>query len=146
MKENFTVEQLQERAFLRVARVLFELWEEGCGIHTRILDWLIPDEYVLIGSSTIEASYREHVVPCVVIIDHCILLFEKNTSLEEVANEIRRLLKIAKITREEAEKIDKVLKLKTRMPNGWDVSTGSVLARLEAANIAIEKSHRESHG
>lgn len=138
MNKNFTIEQLQERAFLRVARVLFELWEESRGIHTRILDWLIPDEYVFIGSSTMDANYREHVVPCVIIIDHCISLFEINTSLEEVANEIRRLLKIAKITREEAAKIDKELKLKTRMPNGWDVWTGSVLARLEVANIAIE--------
>ncbi len=139
MKEAFTQEQLVARAFDRVARVIFELWEEGRGIHTRVLDWLIPDEFVSVGTSVNGGGHREHLVPCVVIIDHCIELFRQDRPLPEVAREIRRLLKIASITPEEAHKIDHIFRLKTRMPAGWSVGEGDVYARLQAADIELSQ-------
>lgn len=138
MKKNFTQAELTDRVFHRVARVVYELWEEGRGIHTRILDWLVADELVYVGQSVNGKGYREHLVPCVVIINHCIELFDHDTPLTEVANEIRRLLKIAHITREEAKRIDHELGLKTKMPPGWDIRIGDVYARLQAANIVLQ--------
>ncbi len=148
IKAQFTEEQRIERAFARTARVFFELWEEGRGIDTRILDsWIIPQNSVVVGTSVNGGGRREHVVPCVVIVNYCIQLFEQKTPLSQVAKEIRRLLKIVHITREEARRLDHELRLKTEMPDNWSITDGNIFERLKVAGIALrEELHETSSG
>jgi hypothetical protein len=62
-------------------------------------------------------------------------MFWGGKSIEDVANMVGRLLRIARITCEEAHHLDHVLKHKVRMPQDWDPDEGSILARLEAGEI-----------
>ena len=56
---------------------------------------------------------------------------------KEVAVLLGRFLRIAYITPDEARRLDHELNLKTTMPDGWNFETGSVMARLEAADIKL---------
>ena len=139
-KSVFTREELIQRAFLRLARHLFELWEEGTGVHSRFFEEpIILDKYVVYGSSENGGSYREHVVPCAWLRNHCRQMFDNGSSVIEVANEMRRLLAIVLITAEERSKIDEALGLKTTMPKNWNPKTDSIFARLEVAGVKVKK-------
>jgi hypothetical protein len=142
---EFSREQLQARSFHRVAMALHHFWEEqqhdtarAARVHTRIFDTLVPEHLIYLGRSGIDACYREHLVPCVYIRDLAFDMFWAGKSLENVAQMIGRLLRVAKITKEEANRIDHKLKLKVRMPADWNPETGSILARLDAAEIRIQ--------
>lgn len=142
---SFTNEQLRQRAFERVAWVLHHFWEEqkdleprAARVHSRIFEFLIPVEYVIVmGRSVNGDGYVEHVVPCAVIRDLAFKLFWDNKTVRDVAQMIGRLLRVAHITKEEARRLDYVHHLKDRMPDGWDHETGSVTARLEIAGIEL---------
>ena len=135
MKRTYTQEEKNERAFLRVTRVIYDLWEEDSGVHTRILDWLIKDEIITIGISVNGKGHREHVVPCLAIIKKCKEMFAEGETIESVAKMIKRNLKIAHITKDEARKVD--LKYKTTMPTDWSFTTGNVMERLDLEGIKI---------
>jgi len=137
MKKVFTYEEKKERAFLRVTRVIYDLWEEDSGVHTRILDWLIDDELTTIGTSINGGGHREHLVPCLAIIMKCKEMFNSGDSVESVAAMIKRNLKIAHITKKEARVIDVDLKYKSTMPPNWSFTTGDVKERLNLAKIEI---------
>jgi hypothetical protein len=134
-KCRFSKEELVDRTFARVARVIYELWEEGRG-DTRLLDnWLIPDEFVIAGTSKRGGGRREHVIPRIMIYDQCLEMYERKASIDDVARFIRRHLAIVHISRDEQILLDQALGLKTRMPDGWEFSTGDVFARLKAGGI-----------
>jgi hypothetical protein len=135
VKQTFSRERKIKRAFLRVAQVLYGHWEEGSGADTRLFKTLIPDNYILAGSSVSGDVWREHVVPCVAIRDRCFELFEQNKSIEDVATFIEAHLKLAKIS-EERETLDYKLGLKDRMPKGWNWG-GNIWARLKQARIVV---------
>lgn len=58
---------------------------------------------------------------------------------KEVAQMLERFLRTAHITREEADYLDHELKLKTTMPEDWSWDTGSVMARLDKAQISLSE-------
>jgi hypothetical protein len=139
---KYSKEDLIQRAFLRLAVFLYGLWEEGDEADTRIFEKLIPDDYVTFGTSTkalTENAYkREHVVPCAKLRDWVFEQYGRNKSCEEVACELRRFLKIVYVHPDEATLMDKTLGLKTQMPENWTFESGSILARLEKAEITIK--------
>ena len=81
-----------------------------------------------------ENSYREHVVPCKMILDHAIDMVENGSSDEQIARMIEQNLVIVHITNDQAKYLDQELGLKTTMPDGWKFGD-NIYARLEVANI-----------
>lgn len=136
-KNDFTDEEVKQRAVRRAAFVLYELWEEGRGAHSRLLELLVPEAYVTVGISTNGGGWREHLVPLSFIRDHCFSLFDDGKDLSEAAAFISTHLKVAYITLEERQRLDFELGLKGKMPEDW--SPGDYLARLEAAGINLDR-------
>lgn len=87
---------------------------------------------------TEDDSYREHVVPCVLIHNEAIRLLladdKSDAAVERVARLIEDNLAIVKITSGEQDRLDRVLGLRTCMPQGWRFGD-SIYARLERAGI-----------
>ncbi len=134
-KSKFSTQELKSRNFLRIARIIFELWEEDRGNTDLLNAILIPDEWVLVGTSVNGGGKREHVVPRVVIYDECWKMFDQGKSIEEAAALIEKFLCIVQITKAEQFHIDHRLNLKSTMPDGWTFENGDVYARLRAANV-----------
>lgn len=138
---TFSEEELIQRAFFRVASVMFGMWEEKGSSDTRLLlSPLIPDAFMAVGESVAGKEYREHVIPRNVICYQCHKMFEEGSSVETVANFVRKHLRIVYISREEQEKLDKgnQLNLRQRMPDGWSFDSGDLYARFNAAGIKIK--------
>jgi len=143
MKQTFSEEERARRAFQRVARILFELWEESEGYEgdTRYLrEPMIPNKLVEVGRSKKGGSYYEHVVPLALLRDRYLQMFEEGKNIEEVAEFLRRHVKIVRITREEQQRLDHELGLKTRMPDGWlfDDVNADIYHRLGVCGIDWE--------
>lgn len=135
--EQFSHDELKRRGLARIARIIYELWEEDRG-DTRILDcFLIPDAWVTVGESIKGNNRREHVVPRLMIYDECLKMFDAGHSVESVTNFIAKFLQVVRISSEEQVFLDKDLGLKTKMPAGWTFEYGDVYARLKAANITF---------
>jgi len=148
---RFTDEELKERSFYRVAWVLRHFWEEQqddpkreARVHSRLFDTLVHAPLILIGKSKKGGGHIEHVVPCALIRDQAFHMFHSGKSIEDVAAMIGRLLRVAHITRDEAKLLDHELKLKTTMPADWDFETGSIMRRLEVANIELLEQFMEN--
>jgi len=77
-------------------------------------------------------QWREHIVPCTMIIERAVELFEDGATIPTVAQMVKENLAIVVLTAEEAKKVDAVYK--TTMPEGWNWGD-SVFARLDAFNI-----------
>lgn len=82
-------------------------------------------------------AYREHIVPCDLIMRKGIEMFKVNATIEEVANMFANNNFILKISDDEAYKLDVELGLRTTMPEGWDFGQ-DVYARIKFANIQLE--------
>lgn len=143
---RFTREELQQRAFYRVAWVLQHFWEEQqdenprgtkADVHSRLFDTLVHDPLILIGKSKNGGGHKEHLVPCALIRNRAFEMYHDKKTVEEVAKMIGQFLRIAHISPEEARLLDVELKLKTIMPIDWDFENGSVLRRLEKAGIEL---------
>lgn len=133
---KFTKEEWKRKMCMRAAQIMHDNFENGSsGIHSRIFEVLIPDDVVLVGESLKGNTYREHVVPCCLIRDECWKMFKGDASIEDVAVAIERHIAIVRITFEEAEYLDKSLRLKNTMPNGWEFNKGDIYARLKEAGI-----------
>jgi len=100
------------------------------------------DDDIRLNKPASERSYREHVVPCVMIHNQIIELFLKNENidLKEIEDLIKQNLRIAYITPEEAHKLDYEYNLRTTMPAGWCWGD-DILSRLNHANISIQNSN-----
>lgn len=134
-KKTFTDVEIKQRAVRRGALVLFELWEEGRGAHSRLLELLVPDSYIIVGTSKNGGGWREHLVPLAFIRDQCFEIFENGDGIDAAAKFIDEHLKVAYITPDERRKIDFELGLRGRMPDEW--TPGDYLARLNAAGINL---------
>lgn len=77
--------------------------------------------------------WREHIVPCVMITERAIEMFNNGATYVEVAQMIAANLAIVVITQAEAKLVD--AKYQTTMPTGWQFGD-SVFARLDAVGIA----------
>jgi len=134
---QYSREELKTRAFRRAALALHGHWEEGSGAHTRLFETLVPDEFVIWGTSVRGGKYREHAVPCSVLRDRCFEMFRAGACIDDVAKFIGDHLKIVLITTEEAEQLNVHMKLKNTMPPDWTPG-GDVFARFTAAGITIQ--------
>ncbi|MEQ9171722.1 MAG: hypothetical protein RIE87_10990 [Rhodospirillales bacterium] len=62
-------------------------------------------------------SWREHIVPCKVMLDNCTKMIEEGKADDEVAFQIERNLLIARITKEGRPQLDfGDINLKTNIP------------------------------
>lgn len=98
------------------------------------------DYLITIGESlnrTKENTYREHIVPCVLIYNKIIEMLMDKRPITEIAQMIKTNLAIVLITNEEAGLLDNELDMQTSMPEGWKFGD-SVFARLYAANILLK--------
>lgn len=123
----------------RIAVVLQEHAEEGRYPHSRIFDTLIPDAWIAEGTSTNGGGWREHVVPCSYLASKCVQAFLDGGTVAQVAELLDRYLKIVHISIEERQHLDFELKLRNRMPDGWNFGIHDAFARLTAASILITK-------
>ena len=142
--KNFTKEELAYRGCQRAAMALYSFWEEQrydaryqneAGVHSRIFDALIPNVYIELNSKALGRSYKEHVVPCAYIRNLSFKMYHENSSIDDVAKMISKLLKIAYITKDERKKIDSIHKYS--MPEKWDWKTDSILERLIIAGVEV---------
>ena len=92
------------------------------------------DSLISINKPLSENSYREHVVPCTMILNNAIDMFEDNRMEEDVAQMIEDNLKIVHITKDQAKHLDIDLGLRTSMPSGWAFGD-NIFARLDEAGI-----------
>jgi hypothetical protein len=134
-KRIFTDAEVKQRSVRRAAVVLHELWEEDRGAHSRLLELLVPDSYITIGTSLNGGGWREHLVPLAFIRDQCFKMFEGGAEVDQVATFLDQHLKVAHITPEERHTIDFKLGLRGKMPEEWE--PGDYLARLTAAGIDL---------
>jgi hypothetical protein len=98
------------------------------------------DHLITIGESvnrTKENTYREHIVPCVLIYNRIMTMLMEQRSVTEVAQMIKNNLAIVLITNEEAALLDRELDMQTSMPEGWEFGD-SVFARLGVAQIKLK--------
>lgn len=136
MKKNFTFQELKYRRALRAAQIFKDCYEEGSGCNSRLVEFLIPDEWAIMGVSRSGAKYREHIVPLALIRDIATKYIADGKSIEDVASFIANHYGIVRISFEEADYLDHELKLKSRMPDGWKVGD-DIFARIKAANIKL---------
>ena len=116
--------------------------EDGFGLeNTRaLLEGDSIDHLITIGESvkrTKENTYREHIVPCILIYNQAITMTLEKRSVTEVAQMIKNNLAIVLITNEEADRLDGELDLQTSMPEGWNFGD-DVFARLKVAGIELK--------
>ena len=78
------------------------------------------DDIIRLNEPLSEDSYREHIVPCTMIIEEAFRMYDEDfASVVDVAIMIQQNLFIYHITKDQAHHLDYVLGLKTCMPNGW---------------------------
>lgn len=116
--------------------------EDGFGLeNTRgLLEGDSIDHLITVGESvkrTKENTYREHIVPCIMVYNKAVEMTLAKASITEVAQMIKNHLAIVLITNEEAELLDNELDMQTTMPEGWDFG-GDVFARLKVAGIELK--------
>jgi hypothetical protein len=116
--------------------------EDGFGLeNTRaLLEGDSIDHLITIGESvkrTKENTYREHIVPCILIYNQAVTMTMEKRSVTEIAQMIKNNLAIVLITNEEAELLDNELDMQTSMPENWKFGD-SVFARLDVAKIQLK--------
>jgi hypothetical protein len=79
------------------------------------------------------ATWREHLVPCVMLKDRAVEMFQDGATVPQVAQMLKENLAILIITQDEAKLVDS--KYQTVMPEGWQWGD-SVFARLDAMGVA----------
>jgi hypothetical protein len=116
--------------------------EDGFGLeNTRaLLEGDSIDHLITIGESvnrTKENTYREHIVPCILIYNQAVTMTMEKRSITEIAQMIKTNLAIVLITNEEAEKLDNELDMQTSMPENWKFGD-DIFARLTVAGIQLK--------
>jgi len=116
--------------------------DDGFGLETArsLLEGDSIDHLITIGESvnrTKENSYREHIVPCIMIFNQAVTMTLEKKPVTEVAQMIKNNLAIVLITNEEAELLDNELDMQTTMPEGWKFGD-DVFARLKAGNVLLK--------
>lgn len=130
-----TQPEKKQRAIKRLAEIFRDHWEESRVGSTRIFEHVIPDEWLICGKSSSGGKYREHIVPCVLIRDQSIKMYQEGKMIEDVEKMIERHLAIVLISEEEKDRLDKQRGWKTTMPEGWVFGSGDPFARLTLSGI-----------
>jgi hypothetical protein len=140
----FSKEVCEQNLFEKIAKRYYNAHhdEDGYALsnHRLALEGDSTDHILVIGKSvnwTPENSYREHVVPCVLVHNEAYEMTKAGASMAEVAQMIKQHLAIVLITNEEAELLDYELGLQTTMPEGWEFGQ-DVFARLKVAGIQLK--------
>ncbi|MDW8490728.1 hypothetical protein R5R67_18835 [Acinetobacter sp. OYA S30] len=119
------------------------------GVHSRLLERLFhPEEHFYLKGYSKKylemkekdinhKGYKEHIVPMSFLTWELIELLDSNISDDEIINILKRCLGVVYITEQEASHMDFDLKLKNKMPDGWDLVSGDPYDRLHIANIEI---------
>ena len=142
---TYTKEDIVYRTCLVLTRHIRNQVEENRnGNHTRIFSHLLHPEidFVYLGKSTKVTpetnTHPEHVVPCaVLLLETRRLIEESKIRDDEIAKLLQKHWKIAIITKEEANILDRDLGYKSIMPIGWSFEHGDTMARLKEGNITL---------
>lgn len=116
--------------------------EDGFGLENArsLLESDSIDHLITIGESvnrTKDNTYREHIVPCILIYNQAVTMTMEKRPVTEIAQMIKKNLAIVLITNEEADKLDNELDMQTSMPEGWQFGD-DVFARLKVAGIELK--------
>lgn len=116
--------------------------EDGFGLENArsLLESDSIDHLITIGESvnrTKENTYREHIVPCIMIYNQAVTMTMEKRPVTEIAQMIKNNLAIVLITNEEADKLDNELDMQTSMPEGWEFGQ-DIFARLKVAGIELK--------
>lgn len=116
--------------------------EDGFGLENArsLLESDSVDHLITIGESvnrTKENTYREHIVPCILIYNQAVTMTMEKRPVTEIAQMIKNNLAIVLITNEEADKLDNELDMQTSMPEGWKFGD-DIFARLKVAGIELK--------
>lgn len=116
--------------------------EDGFGLENArsLLEGDSIDHLITIGESvnrTKEDSYREHIVPCIMVFNQAVTMTMEKRPVTEVAQMIKSNLAIVLITNKEADRLDNELDLQTSMPEGWKFGD-DIFARLHAGNVVLK--------
>ncbi len=136
---KFSNAELKRRKCKVMASLLFDVYEEGLGLHTRVSEMIIWDAWVNIGTSLKGGSYREHVVPLAYLTKKSKEMFEANLTLKHVEDLWFDLYLVATITKDEAIALDKMYKIS--MPQGWKVGDDP-RERLWKAGIILDTDNK----
>ena len=93
------------------------------------------DKFIAINEPTDVRTYREHVVPCDLLLRQTVEMFQNGATTDQVAQMLKANLAIAYIDPKDALRLDTELGWRTTMPNGWQFGD-SVTARLDEAKIS----------
>jgi hypothetical protein len=116
--------------------------EDGFGLENArsLLEGDSIDHLITIGESvnrTKEDSYREHIVPCIMIFNQAVTMTMEKAPITEVAQMIKNNLAIVLITNAEADRLDNELDMQTSMPEGWKFGD-DIFARLKAGKVVLK--------
>lgn len=135
--DTVEVDRLRQRAYRRAAMALHDVWEangkgEKRAAHTRLID-IIVWQYTLVEGRSVGGTYREHLVPLAALQDKALRMFREDRTIEDVAEMLHRLLRIAYITKAEAALLNKQEGMKNGMPKDfdWESPTPDLRRRLK---------------
>jgi hypothetical protein len=116
--------------------------EDGFGLENAraLLEGDSIDHLITIGESvnrTKENTYREHIVPCIMIFNQAVTMTMEKAPITEVAQMIKNNLAIVLITNEEADRLDNELDMQTSMPEGWKFGD-DIFARLKDGKVVLK--------
>lgn len=104
--------------FKILTSILFEHHKYGQGIHTRIVENIIYNNWICVGCSKKGKGHMEHVVPLAFLIEESKKMYAKGCDQSVLEDYLRRNLKVVAITKAEAKFLDS--KYKTTMPDNWN--------------------------
>ena len=81
-----------------------------------------------------EKNWREHVVPCKVLLNEAKRIFLNGGTAEDIAEMLHNNLVIVNIHESDARRLDGEMGLRESMPEGWEFGD-CIFARLDAAGI-----------
>ena len=109
----------------------FSIKSEGL-IDRNFLDKI--DEIIMENNPLPKNNWREHVVPCKVLIQEAKRIFLNGGTVEDIADMLDKNLVIVNIHESDARRLDGEMGLRDSMPEGWEFGD-CIFARLDAAGI-----------
>lgn len=133
---------IKRRSYLRLARYISLISKEQVPAHSRVFELFIPDKFVPLGAGMEGLEHREHVVPCLYLLEMCKERFVSGASVEDVADFLARHVVIVKISKRQQKHLDTSKKngglgLKNTMPEGWQPDRDCIFQRLHDAAISF---------
>lgn len=134
---------IAQRSYLRAARYIELIYKEQVPVHSRIVELFIPDEIVPHGTGDGDQEHREHVVPCLYLLEKCKERFSSGARVEDVADFLARHVVVVKISKKQQQRLDASktnggLGYKNTMPKGWQPDRNCIFQRLHEAAISFK--------